>query len=117
MMTVQSLPPTLAEAKPTTPLGRALSAFVVSSDKLHALTREFETTFRRLAAEAENQFLPTPISSTLLAPIAELGKNEGPTTRFVLPALATSHACASQSLVVISLLLSNPSGNYPMTIC
>lgn len=87
MMTVQSLPATLAEAKPTTPLGRALSAFVVSSDKLHALTREFEVTFRRLAAEAENQFLPTPISSTLLAPIAELGKNEGPTTRFVLPPL------------------------------
>lgn len=116
-MTVQSLPATLVEAKPTTRLGRALSAFAVSSDKLHALTREFEATFRRLAAEAENQFLPTPISSTLLAPIAELGKNEGPTTRFVLSALTTSHAHATQSRIVIFFLLFNPSGNSSMTVC
>ncbi|SPO00149.1 related to hexokinase [Cephalotrichum gorgonifer] len=68
-MTAQSLPATSAEAKLATPLARFLSAFVVDSNKLHTLTRELEVTFRQLVAESQNQFLPTPISSTLLSPI------------------------------------------------
>lgn len=83
-MTVPLLPPTLAETKPDTPLGQFLSAFVVSPDKLLALTKEFEATFRELAAESQNQFLPTPIPSALLAPISELGKREEHSTRYDL---------------------------------
>lgn len=83
-MTASLLPTTLAEARPNTPLGQFLAAFVVSADKLQALTRDFEATFRELAAESRNQFLPTPIPSALLAPISELGKREERATRYVL---------------------------------
>lgn len=83
-MTASLLPATLAEARPNTPLGQFLSAFVVSADRLQALTAEFEATFRQLAAESRNQFLPTPIPSALLAPISELGKREERATRYRL---------------------------------
>ena len=83
-MTAPLLPATLAEAKPDTPLGRYLSSFVLRPDTLLALTRELEATFRQLAADSTNQFLPTPIPSTLLAPISELGKREVHATRYAL---------------------------------
>lgn len=81
-MAAPLLPATLAESKPDTPLGQFLSGFVVGSDKLQALTKEFEATFRQLAAESRNQFLPTPIPSALLAPISELGKQDDHATRY-----------------------------------
>lgn len=108
-MTAQSLPATLAEAKPTTPLGRFLSAFVVDSKKLHALTAEFEATFRQLAAESQNQFLPTPISSTLLSPIGDLGKREACMTRYVLsnPCSTTfTHPCRRSERAHSSFIIS-----------
>jgi hypothetical protein len=81
-MTVQSVPAMLVETKPAVPLDQFLSPLSVNSDKLHALARGLETTFRELAADSDVQFLPTPISSTLLAPIGELGKLGGARTRY-----------------------------------
>ncbi|PKS09236.1 hypothetical protein jhhlp_003850 [Lomentospora prolificans] len=77
-MTAQSLQAALLERKSTpTPLAQFLSAFHVDSEKIHTLTREFEATFRHLAAKSQNQFLPTPILTSLLRPIGDLRRHEG----------------------------------------
>lgn len=101
-MTAPLLPPTLAELKPNTPLGQFLSAFVVSPDTLLALTKEFEATFRQLAAESRNQFLPTPIPSALLAPISELGKREEHATRYGFPTFTDLHVCCVREAAALS---------------
>ena len=101
-MTASLLPATLAEAKPDTPLGQFLAAFVVRPDKLLALTNEFEATFRQLAAESPNQFLPTPIPSALLAPISELGKREVRATRYEIKPLLPSLASGAPGTSLLS---------------
>jgi hypothetical protein len=47
-----------------------LSPLAVDLQKLVTLSRKLEKTYRKLAAEAENQFLPTPISDSILRPVA-----------------------------------------------
>ena len=57
-----------------------LKPLYMDSAKAHAMSREYAHTFRRLAAESKDQFLPTPISEGILRP--EAGQEKG---RYVLP--------------------------------
>lgn len=43
-----------------------IAALHTDDNKLLELSREMARTFRKLAAESEDQFLPTPISESLL---------------------------------------------------
>ncbi|CAI4210869.1 unnamed protein product [Parascedosporium putredinis] len=77
-MTAQPLQATSPEGTGApTPLVQFLSTFHLDSKQLRALTQKFEVTFRKLAAESHNQFLPTPILTSLLRPIGDLTKGEG----------------------------------------
>ncbi|KEZ41383.1 hypothetical protein SAPIO_CDS7506 [Scedosporium apiospermum] len=78
MTVAKSLSVVVTEARTLpTPLAQYLSAFHVDSKKLLDLTRRFEATFRHLAANSQNQFLPTPILTSLLRPIGDFSKQEG----------------------------------------
>lgn len=48
-----------------------LEPLSVDIDKINRLSRLFLQTFENLAADSENQFLPTPISEAILRPQAK----------------------------------------------
>ncbi|KAL6881278.1 hypothetical protein J3F83DRAFT_46313 [Trichoderma novae-zelandiae] len=52
---------------------RFLEPLSIDVDRAHELSRGFLATFRDLAAHSREQFLPTPISESILRPIAEQG--------------------------------------------
>lgn len=45
-----------------------LRPLAVDLDKIVELAKRLEITYRRLAMESQNQFLPTPISDNILKP-------------------------------------------------
>lgn len=45
----------------------------IDIDKVHRLSEAYYATFRDLAANDSNQFLPTPISESILRPVSEGG--------------------------------------------
>jgi len=45
-----------------------LAPLQVTTEVLHELSREFYSTFQRLAAESKDMFLSTPISESILRP-------------------------------------------------
>ena len=45
-----------------------LKPLAVDLSKLHSLSKKFCHTYGQLAAKSQNQFLPTPISESLLRP-------------------------------------------------
>jgi hypothetical protein len=49
-------------------LDEFLRPLAIDSQKALELSRELETTFRCLSAESPDQFLPTPISESMLRP-------------------------------------------------
>ncbi|KAF5013671.1 hypothetical protein FDECE_328 [Fusarium decemcellulare] len=48
-----------------------LEPLSVDIDKIHSLSKHFLLAFEKLAADSQNQFLPTPISEAILRPEAE----------------------------------------------
>jgi len=50
------------------PLEEFLQPLSVDIPRLHALARSFCATYTRLAIESEDQFLPTPVSDSVLRP-------------------------------------------------
>jgi hypothetical protein len=60
--------------------GKSLHQFLrplaIDLDKIVTLARHLEVTYRTLARESENQFLPTPISDSILRPEPH-GKEHG----------------------------------------
>ena len=50
-----------------------LQPLSINVDKIHSLARAFARTYERLAAESLEQFLPTPISESVL----RFGDEEG----------------------------------------
>ena len=55
-------------ARPACDIDIFLQPLHVDISKIHSLARAFASTFRRLAAESLDQFLPTPISDSVLRP-------------------------------------------------
>ena len=59
----------------------SLEAFLerirVDDERVYKLSREFSSTFTRLAAESMDQFLPTPITESILLPFSKKKKNQG----------------------------------------
>ncbi|KYK59461.1 hexokinase XprF [Drechmeria coniospora] len=55
------------------PLDEILRPLMVDVDKCLALSRSFVENFSQLAAQSTDQFLPTPISETILRPVAGHG--------------------------------------------
>jgi hypothetical protein len=53
------------------PLEDFLQPLRIDIPKIHSLTRAFCTTFARLALQSTDQFLPTPISDSVLRPEKE----------------------------------------------
>lgn len=51
-----------------------LQPMTIDVEKCHALSRGFLQTFLRLSAESLHQFLPTPISESILRPVTENGR-------------------------------------------
>ena len=51
-------------------LDEFLRPLAIDSQTVLELSRELEMTFRRLSAESPDQFLPTPISESMLRPAA-----------------------------------------------
>lgn len=49
----------------------------VDNDRVYKLSQEFSSTFTRLAAESMDQFLPTPITESILLPFSKTKKNQG----------------------------------------
>lgn len=58
--------------------GSALQQFLqplqVDNHKIHTLSRLFYSNFRDLAINAHDQFLPTPISESILRPVSQTGR-------------------------------------------
>lgn len=52
----------------STTLEDFLKPLRVDVQKCHALARSLHRTYERLAKEAEDQFLPTPVSESILRP-------------------------------------------------
>ena len=50
-----------------------LLPFRIDTEKCHVLSQHFLANFAQLAAESQDQFLPTPISESILRPIADHG--------------------------------------------
>lgn len=67
-----------------TSINRSLEEFLrplaISSSVVHELSRELAETFRSLSAESLDQFLPTPISESILRPVA--GRDHGRYVKF-----------------------------------
>ncbi|KAM5348265.1 hypothetical protein ACJ41O_008089 [Fusarium nematophilum] len=59
----------------TSSIEEFLEPFSIDLDKVHSLSEHFLRAFEKLAADSENQFLPTPISDAILRPEAE--KSQG----------------------------------------
>ncbi|CAK7237855.1 hypothetical protein SBRCBS47491_010176 [Sporothrix bragantina] len=61
--------------------GPGLEAFLegirVDDERVYKLSREFSSTFSHLAAESMDQFLPTPITESILLPFSKKNKNQG----------------------------------------
>jgi hypothetical protein len=55
-------------------LDKFLEPMQIDTDKSHALVDAFYQNFTKLAAEVSGQFLPTPISDSILRPIAGTGR-------------------------------------------
>ncbi|CAK7228477.1 hypothetical protein SCUCBS95973_006892 [Sporothrix curviconia] len=49
----------------------------VDDERVYKLSCEFSSTFTRLAAESMDQFLPTPITESILLPFSKKNKNQG----------------------------------------
>ncbi|CAK7213333.1 hypothetical protein SEUCBS140593_001803 [Sporothrix eucalyptigena] len=49
----------------------------VDDERVYKLSREFSSNFTRLAAESMDQFLPTPITESILLPFSKKDKNQG----------------------------------------
>lgn len=56
-----------------TDIHRFLEPLSIDVDRSEELSRRFLDNFRDLAANSRDQFLPTPISESILRPIAEQG--------------------------------------------
>ncbi|CAM1511368.1 Fc.00g088810.m01.CDS01 [Cosmosporella sp. VM-42] len=54
-----------------TPIEEFLAPLHIDLDKVHTLSQRFLQTFESLAAESQDQFLPTPISESILRPAGE----------------------------------------------
>lgn len=54
-----------------------LDRIQVNDELVYKLSREFSTNFTRLAAESMDQFLPTPITESILLPFSKKKKNQG----------------------------------------
>lgn len=54
-------------------LQKFLQPFAINLDTCHELSKRFLDNFAHLAAESPDQFLPTPISESILRPIANTG--------------------------------------------
>lgn len=52
-----------------------LRPLAIDTDLVLRLAKELTSTFRQLSDESETQFLPTPISESILRPVA--GKERG----------------------------------------
>lgn len=50
-----------------------LLPFHIDVEKCHVLSQRFLANFAQLAAESRDQFLPTPISESILRPVADHG--------------------------------------------
>jgi hypothetical protein len=55
-------------ATTTSDIEHFLEPLYIDIPKIHSLARAFATTFERLAARSLDQFLPTPISDSVLRP-------------------------------------------------
>lgn len=55
---------------------------------LHQLSRAFESTFVELAANDFNQFLPTPISESILRPVSKNGQGRYVRCALLFPPLS-----------------------------
>lgn len=55
-------------------LDKFLEPLLLDTETCHALTNAFYQNFTALAAEESGQFLPTPISDSILRPIAGAGR-------------------------------------------
>lgn len=55
------------------PLDDVLRPFRVDVDTCNALARRFVDSFAHLAAHSSEQFLPTPISQSILRPVTDHG--------------------------------------------
>ncbi|KAK5998430.1 Hexokinase-1-like protein [Cladobotryum mycophilum] len=64
----------MASQAPLSSLNRFLEPFNIDVDTCHALSERFLQNFAHLAAESKDQFLPTPISESILRPVAERGQ-------------------------------------------
>ncbi|TQN63800.1 Hexokinase-1 [Colletotrichum shisoi] len=58
---------------PGSALQRFLQPLQVDSQKIHTLSRLFHANFKLLALDAQDQFLPTPISESILRPVSQRG--------------------------------------------
>lgn len=54
-------------------LTKFLEPLSIDLEKVHELSQQFHDTFKRLAAESTEQFLPTPISESILRPVSKRG--------------------------------------------
>ncbi|CAK7265823.1 hypothetical protein SEPCBS119000_001715 [Sporothrix epigloea] len=52
-------------------LDRFLERMRIDDERVYTLSREFSSTFTRLAAESTDQFLPTPITESIIRPLRE----------------------------------------------
>ncbi len=59
----------MATSVTATGIDEFLKPLRVNSDLLYQLSQEFTANFKHLAAESTDQFLPTPISESLLRPV------------------------------------------------
>ena len=65
-------------------LDEFLRPLSIDVDAAHVLSQRFLTTFDKLSAESADQFLPTPISESILRPIGERGSGRYETTSLLL---------------------------------
>lgn len=57
-------------------LGEYLDPLRIDLDRIVKLSDRFLETFGKLAAESKEQFLPTPISDSLLRPVSKTGRGK-----------------------------------------
>jgi len=61
----------------TRELDEFLEPLRVTNEVVHQLSREFYSTFKKLAAESKDMFLSTPISESILRPAGRTRKHQG----------------------------------------
>ncbi|KAF6811635.1 hexokinase-1 [Colletotrichum sojae] len=64
---------------PGSALQQFLQSLQVDNHKIHTLSSLFYSNFRHLAIHASDQFLPTPISESILRPVSQAGHGSGGT--------------------------------------